>query len=78
MSTPNKYQPATNTMPEQTLMPPKCPYCGEEMPGIRVHQWIAKGFLIMAAFCPNDECRKAFNFEMFPTAGEPSRIASPH
>lgn len=76
MTTPNKYEPQSNTEP----MPlPCCPYCAAEIPGLALFHWQCGPWVIMCCYCPNQECRKCLTFQVVPVgvAGEESRIQVP-
>lgn len=80
MSTPNKYQPDSNT----PIPVPCCPHCGQDLPEVSTYQWtkqIAQGVVItLAIYCPNAECRKLMGTQMLIVqhAEEQGMIHPPH
>lgn len=77
VTTPNKYSPQTN------VLPPRCPYCSQDLTEIARYEWtaqIAMGMvIILAVHCPNAECRKLLQSQIMivPHAQE-SAIVPPH
>jgi hypothetical protein len=81
VSTPNKYEPSTNT---GLVPPPHCPHCSTQLDEVGFYQWTAQismGLTVMLCmYCPNEECRKILgtNILLAPMAKEQSSIVGPH
>ena len=81
MTTPNKYQPATNTpLLEKPELPPPpcCPHCGTELPAVSCYAWNFGPYMIQCVYCANPECRKILTMQILLVAqAEPGRIRVP-
>jgi hypothetical protein len=62
---------------------PRCPHCGEDLAGMGLFMWRVQGWVIVAAYCPNVECRSVLQTQMMPVdekptiEGEASRLVRP-
>lgn len=86
MSTPNKYDPPTNTPQEvESPMPlPRCPHCSHDIEMPALYNWTAQHGqltqIILTVYCTNLECRKILGTQIMMAAEQPAepRIQRPH
>jgi hypothetical protein len=76
MSTPNKYDPASNVLP---MLIPRCPHCSAELPAVSLFNWQCGPWIILCVYCSNPECRKTLTYQIVPVglAAEESKIHQP-